>query len=179
VDAKEADRLIAAAVPAGPGTWADFGAGDGTFTRALAARLGSGARIYAVDRDDRALGGLQVSLVRLEADVTIVQADLQQAFELPGSEPATLDGMLLANTLHFLPDPVGALTRLSSWLRPGGSVVLIEYSDRTPSRWVPYPVDVAYLPALFEAAALTPPHVVAQADSAFGGEMYVAVGRKL
>src|SRR5690348_3116034 len=50
MDAQEAERLIAPAVPAGPAVWADFGAGDGTFTRALAERLGPGSRIYAVDR---------------------------------------------------------------------------------------------------------------------------------
>jgi precorrin-6B methylase 2 len=51
VNATEAVELIAAAIPGRGGTWADLGAGDGTFTRALARLLGPNSRIYAVDRD--------------------------------------------------------------------------------------------------------------------------------
>ena len=178
MDAREADRLIAAAVPPRPGTWADLGAGDGTFTRALAARLGPGARIYAVDRDARALKALKRDLAALDADIRTVEADLSHTFALPGTTPGTLDGLLLANTLHFLPVTNGALAWLASWLRPDGTAVLIEYDQRTSSRWVPYPVNADKLPSLFADAALTPPQIVARADSAFGGEMYVAVGKR-
>ena len=159
-------------MPAGPGAWADLGAGDGTFTRALATRLGTGGRIHAVDRDTRGLKGLE------SAAVQVVHANLEQPFELPGAAPGTLDGILLANTLHFIRDGRGVLARLVEWLRPGGRAVLIEYDQRRASRWVPYPIRPTDLPALFDAAGLTLPEVVARAPSAFGGEMYVAVGRK-
>jgi hypothetical protein len=43
----------------GTGTWADIGAGDGTFTRALVKVLGREATIYAVDRDEGALASLR------------------------------------------------------------------------------------------------------------------------
>src|SRR5256712_11829715 len=51
MDLRDAAALISDAVPQGAGLWADFGAGDGTFTRTLGRVLGPGARIYAVDRD--------------------------------------------------------------------------------------------------------------------------------
>jgi SAM-dependent methyltransferase len=178
MDAEEAQRLIDAAVPAGPGVWADFGAGDGTFTRALAARLGSGARIYAVDRDARTLRALERAVAGGEAEVTSVQANLERPFELSDAGPGTLDGFLLANTLHFMRDGAGALARLVNWLRPDGIAVVIEYDRRSPNRWVPYPIDSVALPALFAAAGLTQPESVARTDSAFGGEIYVAVGRR-
>jgi hypothetical protein len=111
-------------------------------------------------------------------EVTIVHADLQKAFDLPGAPPGSLDGFLLANTLHFVRGQVAVLSRLANWLRAGGKAVLIEYDQRTTSRWVPHPVDAAAFPALFEAAALESPKEVARIESAFGGEMYVAVGRK-
>ena len=38
--------------------WADFGAGDGTFSRALVERLGAGSLVYAVDRDAPALSSI-------------------------------------------------------------------------------------------------------------------------
>ena len=179
MDPREAERLIAAAVPAEPGVWADFGAGDGAFTRALAARLGPGARVYAVDRDERALAVLRRDGVRASVEVIGTRADLEQAVQLPGLAPATLDGFVLANTLHFLSDPPAALARLAAFLRPDGMAVLIEYDGRRPSRWVPHPIVSADLPRLFSAAALGPPRVVARTASAFGGEMYVAAGRKL
>jgi len=177
MDATEASRLIEAGVPSGPALWADFGAGDGTFTRALAARLGPGGRILAVDRDARALERLRRASAHAEAEVVIVPADLERAFELPGLRAHALDGMLLANTLHFMGDAAGVLARLATWLRPGGSVVVVEYDGRSPSRWVPYPIDAAALPDLFAAAGLAPPQIVARADSRFGGELYVAAAR--
>lgn len=171
-------RLISAAVPEGPGTWADFGAGDGTFTRALAARLGAGARIYAVDRNARALRTLQRGMAHTDARIRPVPAHLERAFDLMGAELGTLDGFLLANTLHFIRDQAAVLARLARWLRPGGVAVLIEYDRRAPNRWVPYPIDAEDLLPLFEAVSLTSPEVVARADSAFGGEIYVAMGRR-
>ena len=172
MDPREALRLIGAAVPSGPAVWGDFGAGDGTFTRALATRLGPGGRIFAVDRDVRALRALAGS------GVTVVRADLEKPFELPGAHAGSLDGMLIANTLHYIGDGAGVLARLAGWLEPAGRVVLIEYDQRESTRWVPYPIDAAAVPALFAAAGLTPPEIVARAPSAFGGEMYVAAGRR-
>src|SRR5690606_11791159 len=49
VEVSEAADLITAAVTEG-GTWADLGAGSGTFTRALASLLGAAGTVYAVDR---------------------------------------------------------------------------------------------------------------------------------
>jgi len=178
MDAREAERLIAAAVPAGRGAWADFGAGDGTFTRALSARLGPGSRIYSVDRDARALKSLERASDGLEAEVTTVVADLEQAFALPGVADGALDGLLLANTLHFLRDAPGVLRRLATWLCPGGLAVVIEYDQRTRSRWVPFPIETSQVAALFASAGFAAPRVVARAPSAFGGELYVAVGAK-
>jgi len=131
-----------------------------------------------VDRDARALAALERGIERDGADVTTVRADLSQPLTLPGANAGTLDGLLLANTLHFLPDHADVVARLSRWLRPGGLVVIVEYDRRRPSRWVPHPVDAADLPALFEAATLSPPRIVARVGSAFGGEMVVAVGEK-
>jgi SAM-dependent methyltransferase len=178
MDAEEALRLISVAVPEGPGTWADFGAGDGTFTRALASRLGGGARIYAVDRDERALRRLQRGAKDIQAVVRPVRANLERPFELLGVGPGTLDGFLLANTLHFIRDQSEVLARLAGWLKPGGIAVVIEYDRRAPSRWVPHPIDADDLPALFEGAGLATPRIAARADSTFGGEIYVAMGQR-
>jgi len=178
MDLRDAAALISDAVPQGAGLWADFGAGDGTFTRALGRVLGPGARIYAVDRDPAALAILERGVENDGVNVIPVATDFARPFDLPGLGGTRLDGMLFANALHFLPHPETVLARLATWLRPGGRVVLVEYDRRAASRWVPYPIPVARLPALAAAAGLSTPVVTATRPSAFGGVLYVAVAER-
>lgn len=57
MQSREAVELIEGGVVGG-GTWADLGAGSGTFTRALAELVGAAGTVYAVDRDARAMAWL-------------------------------------------------------------------------------------------------------------------------
>jgi len=120
LNTREAVALIAGAVPAPAGIWADVGAGDGTFTRALVELLGPGSRIYTVDRDERAVAALARWASKQAANVIPVTADFTRPFELPGLEEPSLDGILLANALHFVPDAGVVLARLTKRLRPAG-----------------------------------------------------------
>jgi SAM-dependent methyltransferase len=174
--------LLADAVPAGPGVWADLGAGAGTFTRALVARLGPGGRIYAVDREARAIAGLQRWADRLngaQAVVMPLQADFTRPFELPELGAPGLDGLLLANALHYVPEPGPLLGRLAGLVRPRGRVVIAEYDGRAANPWVPYPIPSAALPRLAGAAGLSTPVVTATRRSSFGGTLYVARADRL
>jgi SAM-dependent methyltransferase len=170
VNTSEAVDLIAAAIPRRSKTWADIGAGDGTFTRALVELLGRDARIYAVDRDGRALAALQRWAARDGASVVPVEAD----FTRPLGLREALDGLLVANALHFVRDPEVVLGRLAALLRPDGRVVIIEYDRRGASRWVPYPIPLDRLPRLAAAAGLATPTIVATRPSAYGGILYAA-----
>jgi ubiquinone/menaquinone biosynthesis C-methylase UbiE len=172
---RDAMALLEGAVPRGPGTWADFGSGDGTFTRALAELVGPGSRIYAVDRDASALASLTRQKVGAGVEVVPVTADFTGPFELPGFEGKLLDGILLANALHFVSEQVQVLGRLASRARPGGRVVVVEYDNRAASRWVPYPIPSAQWPVLAGRAGLTAPVVASSRRSAFGGALYVGV----
>jgi SAM-dependent methyltransferase len=173
VNPAEAVDLIAGAVPRRAGTWADLGAGDGTFTRALVERLGPGSRIYAVDRDRRALATLARWAAKNAADVVTVVADFTEPFDLPGAAGA-LDGMFIANALHYVRAPGPVLARLASRLRPGGRLVIVEYDRRGANPWVPYPIPAARLAELAVSAGLSPPVVTATRPSSFGGDLYVA-----
>jgi SAM-dependent methyltransferase len=170
----EATALIGDAVPRRRGVWADLGAGNGTFTRALAGRLGPGSRIYAVERDPDAITALQRWAARASAEVIPVRADFTGPLELPGFGPPGLDGMLLANALHYVREPGPVLSRLVQLVRPGGRVVVVEYDGRTANRWVPYPIPSLRLARLAADAGLLPPRVTATRPSAFGGTLYVA-----
>ena len=171
----EAVALIDAAIRREGATWADIGAGDGTFTRALVELLGHDARIYAVDRDVRALASLGRWAGRAGVDVIPVEAD----FTRPVTLPQLLDGLLVANALHFVRDADVALARLAPLVRPGGRVVIVEYDRRAASRWVPYPISSERLPAIAASAGLSTPTITATRPSAFGGMIYVAAADRV
>ena len=179
VNTAEAVALIAGAVPRRAGTWADLGAGDGTFTRALVELLGQSSRIFAVDRDARALATLERWAKKNAANVTPVVANFTAAFDLPGLGEAQLDGILFANALHFVRDAEDVLARLAARVRPGGRVVFVEYDRRAASRWVPYPISADRLPALAATAGLSTPVITATRPSAFGGNLYVAAADRV
>jgi len=174
----DAVTLIAGAVPPDVGAWADVGAGQGTFTRALAELLGPHSRIYAVDRDARAVAALERWAAKEASNVIPVAADFTGPFDLPGLAEPGLDGMLLANTLHFALDADVVLRRLAAWVRPGGRIVVVEYDRRAASRWVPYPVPPARLTVLAAFAGLSGPVITATRPSAFGGTLYVATSER-
>jgi ubiquinone/menaquinone biosynthesis C-methylase UbiE len=179
VDIEEAAALIRSAIPTSGRLWADVGAGDGTFTRALVQLLGRDTRIYAVDRDVRGLASVGRWAARHGANVVPVRADFTRPLDLPGLGGARLDGMLLANALHFVRDADTVLAHLAALVGSGGRVVVVEYDRRRPSRWVPYPIATDQLPALAAAAGLSRPVVTATRASAFGGILYVAAMDRL
>lgn len=173
----DAFALLRAAIPSADGeVWADLGAGTGVFTRALAEIVGAGGRVIAVDRDAGALRVIRAWAARHTQGPAIdaVEADVAGPLDLP-----PLDGVVMANVLHFIPDARSMLARVSARLKPGGRLVLIEYEGRRPSRWVPFPVSAAHFVELAAASGLAPPRVVATRPSAFGGEMYVAVAERV
>ncbi len=125
MDAHTAADLIEGAVAPGAVTWADLGAGSGTFTIALASLLGPDGRIIALDRDASALAQLR-SVVRasgLEKRVVLQRADFLQPLDMP-----PLDGVLLANALHFVPlrDQRSTLARIVGLLRPLGRLLVVD-----------------------------------------------------
>jgi ubiquinone/menaquinone biosynthesis C-methylase UbiE len=114
--------------------WADLGAGDGLFTNALAALLPSNSKIISIDRDERALKNISVgsSGVKLQ---TLV-GDLN---DLPDSLPL-FDGIVMANSLHYVKDQNQFLLKLKSAFKKSGVLMLIEYDLEKSNPWVPYPI---------------------------------------
>ena len=175
----DAIELIRDAVGGRGGVWADFGAGTGTFTRALSAVLGAGSTVFAVDDDARAVRALRELATSTSggARVIAVKADFAQPIALPGlvRGQAQLDGILLANALHFVRDPERVLSRLVEHLRPGGRTIVVEYDRREASEWVPFPIPASRWPRLAESAGLADPAITATRPSSYSGVLYTGV----
>jgi len=176
---RDAVALLEKAIPRQPGPWADIGSGDGTFTRALAELVGPGSRIYAVDRDASALASLTRQKMGAGVEVIPVTADFTKPIDLPGLADRLLDGILLANALHFVSDAATVLERLASRVQPAGRVVIVEYDNRPASRWVPHPIPSAAWPALARRAGLTKAVIAGSRRSAYGGALYIGVAERV
>jgi SAM-dependent methyltransferase len=172
----DASEMIRDAVGISAGVWADLGAGTGTFTRALAEVLGAGSTVYAVDGNARAVRALRELSSSSSGNVlvTAVHADFTRPLELPGlvRARAQLDGILLANALHFVRDAERVLSGLVKQLRPGGRMIVVEYDRREASQWVPYPIPASRWPPLAESAGLTEPTITATRPSSYAGILY-------
>jgi len=173
MNAGDAARLIESAVLKGQ-RWADLGAGTGTFTAALARLVGPAGAVYAVERDDTATHSLDALAGERDperAPIVVVRGDITELLQLP-----LLDGALLGNALHFVDadHQAAVLQRIADGLVTGGALLVIEYDNRAPSQWVPFPVSIARLRALADVAGLPTPHLIGRRRSDFGGIMYAA-----
>ncbi|MEO8541528.1 MAG: class I SAM-dependent methyltransferase [bacterium] len=167
-------NLIRAGVEGGGLVWADFGAGWGAFTLALADVLGPGAEIHAVDRDANALAANARSMQQRFSEVTasFVRADFTTPLQLP-----PLDGIVMANSLHFQKDQPAVVERALGYLRPGGRLVLVEYNIERGNQYVPHPVSFERWKKLASEAGFASTELLARRPSRFLSEIYSAVSR--
>jgi len=163
--------LRPAQLPPG-GIWADLGAGAGAFTLALRELTGTQATIYAVDQDRARLGELERAW-RMHfgetAAVRLLPADFTCRLDLPA-----LDGLLMANSLHFYKDKVNVLRHVGGWLKPGGRLLLVEYAADAGNVWVPYPFSFGKFQALATEAGYRAPRQLATHPSSFLRGFYSA-----
>ena len=154
--------------------WADLGAGTGAFTAALADLLGDGAEIVAVDKDRSALAGLETSLAgRRGLTLRVLHADFGQDLGLSG-----LDGVLMANSLHFLRDKASVLAQVSKMLVSGGTLLVVEYGADRGNPWVPHPFSYATWREMAAAAGFADTRLVGERPSRHLNSMYAAASRK-
>ncbi len=154
------------------GTWADFGSGAGAFTLALADLLGAGAQIYSIDRDAGALEQQKAAMRAQFPDrsLTYLRADFTQKLELP-----PLDGLLMANSLHFVKAKAPVLERMRAYLKPGGRFILVEYNVDAGNTWVPYPFSFETWRDLAGANGFRDTRLLERRPSRFLGEIYSAL----
>lgn len=170
MDHDDAIALIRDAVMTPGSAWADLGAGSGTFTRALAALLGPGGVVYAVDRDARAMRALARGDAN-GAEIETRVGDFTVDVDLP-----LLDGALLANALHFVPyeEQVRVLGHIAGRVKDRGTIAIVEYERRNANPYVPFPITFAALGRLADEAGLGAPTLLATRPSRYQGSIYSA-----
>ena len=172
----------------------DVGCGTGAITRGVAEAAGPTGRVVGVDTNAPFIEQAR----RAHAGVPGLAFEVGDAYALPFD--AAFDIVTAARVLQWLADPVRALRAMVRAVRPGGSVVVLDF-NHAKIAWTPAPpasmrrfyaaflawraaagLDNAIadrLPALFEEAGLadiiaTPQHEVARRGDP-GFETLVAV----
>jgi len=165
--------LIKAGVPvkSGPVRWADLGVGTGVFTVALAELIAcSAATIYAVDENEKALR----QITNLPSSVDLVRLPFNFVDqEIPLAE---LDGIIMANSFHFVLHKTVLLSKLKKTMKEGAVMIVVEYDVTSPSRWIPYPLDFQSLQRIVTENGFSTCTKIGEQPSVYGNNwLYSAV----
>jgi SAM-dependent methyltransferase len=166
--------LLRGGIPTTAGVWADLRAGRGAFTLALADLLGPGATIHAVDLDAAALRDNAAVTGRFPGvSIRTHLADFTKPLPF---EPVSLDGVVMANSLHFVRDDAKApvLVAAIAAIRPGGRFLLVEYGADRGNPWVPHPLSLETWLRLAADVGLVGTHEIGRVPSRFLGSIYAA-----
>ena len=178
MDHQDHVNLLRGGVPSEGGVWADFGSGQGAFTLALAELIGPEGLIISVDSDQ---GSVKVQKDALHArfperppkSMLYMVADFTQSLDVP-----PLDGLVMANSLHFqrLQDKI--VQQVHAYLRPGGCFIVVEYNLSRGNPWIPFPVPFSTLKELANRNGFTGTRLLATRPSRVWGEIYSAIAFK-
>ena len=155
------------------GIWADFGAGSGAFTLALREVVGPHAEIYAVDKDRKGFNEMEKAH-RLRFGTSQNLHPVRSDFTGPLSLPP-LDGIIMANSLHYYKDKEKVLRHVRSFLKLNGALLLVEYNVDSGNLWVPQPLSFETYRTLAPRAGFSEPRLLGTAPSRFLREFYSAV----
>ena len=140
---------------------------------ALRELLGPEAEIYAVDRNRGRLAELvRAHQTRYGASehLHIIPADFNDELDMP-----PLEGVLMANSLHFFRNKQKILQHVGSFLKPKGKLLLVEYNVDRGNPWVPHPLSFETFCDLAPRAGFSEPRLLAKHPSSFLKEFYSAV----
>ena len=115
-------------------TWVDLGCGKGTFTEALATLLPDHSVVYAIDKNRSDLNNITDAI----RSINIEKVELD--FLKEGLPSNNVDGVLMANSLHYVREKIPFLKKVIAYLSNKGCLVIVEYEARFSNPWVPYPI---------------------------------------
>jgi ubiquinone/menaquinone biosynthesis C-methylase UbiE len=164
--------LLRKGIPASGGVWADLGSGTGAFTLALADLIGPTGIIYSVDKERGSLREQERAMQARfpERTVHYIAADFTNRLALP-----PLDGVVMANSLHYVRKKEPVLQMIRGYMKPSGRLLIVEYNADRGNPWVPYPFSYRTWETLAQQNGFTHTELLAAVPSRFLGEMYSAM----
>jgi ubiquinone/menaquinone biosynthesis C-methylase UbiE len=109
-------------------TVADIGSGSGLFTRPIAKAIAPGGVAYAVDID----AALLKIVARSSAEQHVPNIRIVQAESADPRLPEPVDLAFICDTLHHIEQQATYLRTLKKYVKPGGRVAVIDFSEQWP-----------------------------------------------
>ncbi len=167
--------LIMGGIPSTSGIWADMGSGRGAFTLALAEILQPGAEIYSIEMDKTALQQQEKLFYRKHPSLRVYfyHGNFADPLNLPA-----LDGIVMANSLHYIRDKEPVLRQFRNYLKTTGRFILVEYNIFKSTTWVPYPIPFEEWQKKSVRWEFYETHLLATKPSRYHREIYSALSFK-
>ena len=109
---------------------ADIGAGTGLFTRLIASEVGPQGKVFAVDVSAAFLRHIEEQSKKLgQSQVRVVRGSQESTRLAAGS----IEMAFFCDVYHHLEDPAKALASVRRALKPGGTLVVVEF-DRVKGK---------------------------------------------
>ena len=144
-----------------PQLWADLGCGTGLFSRALATLLPPQSRILCIDTESP---GWEVNSTN-NVELKFIKGDFNK-YEFENDK---FDGIMMANSLHYVKNKPLLINRLFPAIKPNGTIAIVEYDSESANSWVPYPITYEKLKKLFPDNEI---RKIGERPSRFGSKMY-------
>src|SRR5260370_11989311 len=134
--------------------------------------MGPTGDIFCVERYIVSLREKKREMVAVFPATTVhyIRVDFTRRLDLP-----LLDGVVMANSLHYVRQKDPVLQSVRSYLHPGGRLILLEYNADHGNMWVPYPLSYGTWEVLASKNGFMQTRLLATVPSRFFGEIYSAV----
>ncbi len=143
-----------------PEKWIDLGCGSGLFSYALAELLPRESEILMIDKVNQAPIKSLLSGVHFK----FLQMDFSEQ-QLPDDN---YDGILMANSLHYVKDKNLFIQQLKNRLSKTGRMIVIEYDTNQSNPWIPYPITLRQLEQLLIKAGFKSVRKIGERPSRYG-----------
>ncbi len=142
------------------------------FTNALANLLPSESKIFAVDKNKSQLNKIPYTIARVKIEK--MYGDFTRVIL-----PENLDGILMANSLHYVKDKSTFIKNVKEKLKSDCCFLIIEYDMDNSNPWVPYPISFNSLQIFFKTMDYNSINKINEMPSRFRrANLYSAIVKK-
>jgi SAM-dependent methyltransferase len=103
-------------------------------------------------------------------EVHYLAADFSKQFDFP-----ILDGILMANALHFIKEKELFILKIREYLKPKGQLLIVEYNTDKGNNWVPYPISFTSWEKLAKKCGFKKTRLLNTTPSRYHKEVFSAV----